>query len=354
MLEKNIIQTNWTTGTPVALNADSDENDISQYLVMEKFDPPYFRNLPYNSRLSLSIAMICTSIVGTYYKMKLYKGVFRVKKENRGWMHRPINILILLSSVIHHSTHLMMSTFGVHALLSSTAPIQMFGPFYCTLMNITTTFGVVHLASGSFGIAVFRIMYIRFEDFVKYHIGEKKLLLLISSGSIIISSTLTSLHKIEENGGRVATNICYGMSPEQAQALIDYHLITDDYLLTTDYFRKITVSATFMMMLIELFIYIYICTWRYKYENGSITKLLDPRVTKRRNATNIITFIGQFYEFMVEIMILGTLLLLNHLLEISSSVSHIVVSLTFIVYILNFGILSAVEVLLSPALQGNN
>ena len=351
MLQPDSMQTNVNTSKTIALHDNLNESTIIPYLVIQKSDPPYFRNLPYTSRLSLSIAMVCTSIIGTYFKMLLYKGIFWVRKETRGWMHRPINILILLSSVIRHTTHLITNSFGIHALLSSTPPIQIFGPLYCTIINIITTFGVVYLASGSFGIAVYRIMYIRFENFVKYRIGEKKLVIIISLGSLLISSAITYLHKIEESGDRVANNICFGMSPTQTQALINYHVSTDNNLLTTDYFRKTALLATLIMMFLELVIYIYICIWRYRYENGDITQLLDPTVTKRRNTNNILTFMGQFYEFLVEIMILAALLLLNHLIEISSSVSHIVVSLTFIVYILNFGILSAVEVLLSPALQ---
>ena len=345
-----------TYDASVALYINWNESTNNSQLVIKSHFPMNgnpFRNLPFNARLSLSVALVFTFVIGTHFKILLYKGIFRTKKIDRGWMRRPINILIFLSSIIHHTTHLITCTFGVLALLSDKPPQSIFGTFYCSLINAVTTFGIVYMSSGSFGIALYRIMYIRFENLVKYHIGEKNLLLLISWGGIGITSGISYMHKIEESSLRVATNICFGISPQQAQTLIDYRLTTDNLISTSDDFQKIAVSATLMIMLLELMIYIYIGYWRYRHENGDITKLLDPTVTKRRNKNNIITFMGQFYEFIVEFMILTALLLLNHIkqLEISSTVSHLLVSISFIVYLLNFGILSATQVLLSPACQ---
>ena len=145
-----------------------------------------------------------------------------------------------------------------------------------------------------------------------------------------------------------------GLSPKQTELLIDYRIATGEKLLLTTFFQKISIMATLITQFSELSIYIYFSAWRYKQENGNIAKLLGPTITRRRNANNVITFSGQFYGFVVEAMVVGALMLLNHVerFNLSPSFSHFLMSIGFIIYFLNFGVLSAVEVLTSPALQG--
>ena len=62
-------------------------------------------NLPFRVKRILAVALIVSLIVGSYYKNIMYRYVFTTNSKNRGWMLRPINILIVTSAVIHHATH---------------------------------------------------------------------------------------------------------------------------------------------------------------------------------------------------------------------------------------------------------
>ena len=139
----------------------------------ENLDPPFvtvinslstdeapFISLPFEAKLIVSFALVLTLLVGTYYKAILYKGVFRTKRENKGWMSRPINVLIFVSALIHHSTHLVTCVYFILALTIDRPLQNIFGPFYFFLMTLISTFAIAYLAVGSFGTGLYRIMYI--------------------------------------------------------------------------------------------------------------------------------------------------------------------------------------------------
>ena len=144
------------------------------------------------------------------------------------------------------------------------------------------------------------------------------------------------------------------MSPHQTQILMEYQQASGEKLMLSTIFQKISIITTLTFQISELSIYIYFYIWRYKLANGNIAKLLGTTITRRRNTNNIITFSGQFYGFIVEAIVVGALMVLRHVeqLNLTTSFSHFLMSIGFIVFFLNFGILSAVEVLMSPSLRG--
>ena len=65
---------------------------------------------------------------------------------------------------------------------------------------------------------------------------------------------------------------------------------------------------------------------------------------------------GQFYGFVVEVAFIALLLILKHVEQIASSPTsaYFIEVMAFTSHFINFGVLSAVEVLTSPALRANN
>ena len=356
MLPKGIKINISNIADPLLLSKVSNENwgpPLVTVIESLSTDEAPFVSLPFEAKLIVSFALVLTLLVGTYYKAILYKGVFRTKRENKGWMSRPINVLIFVSALIHHSTHLVTCVYFILALTIDTPLQNIFGPFYCYLMTLISTFAIAYLAVGSFGIGLYRIMYIRLQSIVKYRIGEKKLLVLILVGSIGLSGMITFSHIIETSNRRVGINMCTGLSPQQTQILIEYRQATGEKLMLSTVFQKISIITTLIFQVSELSIYIYFYVWRYKQANGNIARLLGPTITRRRNTNNIITFSGQFYGFVVEAIVVGALMLLRHVeqLNLTTSFSHFLMSIGFIWLFLNFGVLSAVEVLMSPSLR---
>ena len=94
----------------------------------------------------------------------------------------------------------------------------------------------------------------------------------------------------------------------------------------------------------ELICYLVYFHHVFREINGSITRLLNPRVTRARNRKNIISFLGQFYGFLTEFAFWVTALIVRQ--QASPTTQLFVVGLKF----MDFGVLSMVEVLVSNAL----
>ena len=354
MFSLNSRPTNFSNNNVITIHYNENANIENTFLyILNKIpiDESPLTSLPTVVKNSFATAMIVSLLVGTYFKIILYKGIFTTNKQNRGWMHRPINLLIFVSAVIHHITHFIG---GIHFILILTIdqPLQhLFGPSYCNLMTIIGIFGIFYLGIGSFGIALYRIMYIKFEQLVKYRIGEKNLLVCIISLSIGICILITYLFLIEPSSRRVAKNMCSGLSPRQDQILIDFQLSTGAIALPTTILQKIALCTTLTFQMCEFAIYVYFLIWRYKHDNGRISQFLDAKDTRKRNNNNIVTFMGQFYGFSIEVTFFLIVTLVTYFEILSPALAHFIKAIAVVIYFLNFGVLSTVEVLTSKSLK---
>ena len=83
------------------------------------------------------------------------------------------------------------------------------------------------------------------------------------------------------------------------------------------------------------------------HDNGPIKANLRPEVTKQRNRTNAISFLGQFYAFATEAAFLTAYLVIIATDDKNTEIKAIVVVLKFV----EFGVLSLVEILASEQLR---
>ena len=196
-------------------------------------------------------------------------------------------------------------------------------------------------------------VYIKQNSLVKYRIGEKNLLWIILIFSLSVNSLITFLHMTEESSLRIAKNTCSHKSPEAAQILIDYQISSGGLTMPTNTLQKVALIMIMSFQISEFIIYIHFFIWQHKHNNGNIALLMDPNDVRQRNTTNVITFIGQFYGFLVEGSFIAIFLLLTVIsnLNISPTFNNFVRSLAVIAHFVNYGVLSAVEVLTSPSLR---
>ena len=191
--------------------------------------------LPFCIKVVLTIVMIFSLVVGSYFKGIMYRYVYLTNKENKGWMHRPINVLIINSAIIHHVTHILVGIWYSANLMSETPLADIVGFDICQAMDIVGVFGLGHLTVGGLGIVIYRMMYIKFEYFVRSVVGERFLLFFIWSTTEIFGLILLFLFKSESTSDRFNLNMCRGISVADAQTLIDYRLSLGEPLLTTSH-----------------------------------------------------------------------------------------------------------------------
>ena len=296
----------------------------------------------------LTIAMVASLIIGSYYKYVMYSYVWTTNRKNRGWMHRPINILIVTSAVVHHFTHLWI---GISYAMMLTMEISMadaIGDHFCQITYIIGVYGIAYLSVGSFGISLYRVIYMKREQWIKQVVGEKRLLGIVLAFSLIFSGILVGLFNLETIKERAFENVCFGSSTLYVQIMIEYQLSRGIKILTTTVFRKIAIIVCIGIQAIELGIFIWFFYTRYKKDNGRIKKLLTQENIKDRNIKNVTTFVGQFYGFVGEYAHLFITLICTHL---GNDYYIHLQALKDFARIMDFALLSAVEVYTSPALR---
>ena len=324
-------------------------------IVINDLEDDYHEEALENMPIGLKIFLVCliwiSLFFGSFFKYVLYKYILHVNKINRGWMHRPINILTISSALIHHMTHIWTVIWYTIIYLDIVGmPIaDALGDHWCQIVQTVCLYGIFWINVGSLGIAAYRLMYIKQEEWVKYVIGERLLLLIVMSSSLIMNGLVVYLYDLEVGKHRIQINMCRGHSTTQAQVLIDYMISKGEHLLTSTHFQKIALGILIAYQFSELLIYIWVFYIRFKNDNGNIKKALTEDVIKARNVKNATNFLGQFYGFMTEyIFVVAIFLIILFEGRNSSNFKGYAITAKF----MDFGLLSAVEVLTSPSLRG--
>ena len=206
-------------------------------------------------------------------------------------------------------------------------------------------FAVVYLSVNGLGIAIYRILYIKQDHLVKYRIGEYRLFIILQGGSFVIAILLSAMFMYETVSNRITMNLCTGKSEFAQQVLLDYFRSQGAEFDSTKTFQITSAAICIGMGLMEIGCYVVFFHHCYKNDNGNIRLYLPPEVTRHRNTGNAITFIGQLYSFIAEFTFMtGTVIVIvvsdNEIRGIGSAIK-----------LMEFGILSAVEVLTSAALR---
>ena len=202
---------------------------------------------------------------------------------------------------------------------------------------------------GSLGIAIYRLMYIKYEEWVKYIIGEQTLLIIVLSSSLSMCGLVVYLYDLEVGKHRVQMNMCRGITPTQAQVLIDYKISLGEKLLTSTHFQKLAIGILIAYQILEFAIYVWVFYIRYKNDNKtSLKKALSEDIIKARNVKNATNFLGQFYGFVTEYFYLMVILFI---IVFEGKQSSYFKGYAITAKFMDFGLISAVDVYTSPALR---
>ena len=116
--------------------------------------------------------------------------------------------------------------------------------------------------------------------------------------------------------------------------------VSSDYLIVA---LTITVCCTIG----EIICYVLFAHHTYNNDNGNVKNLLDPEITKQRNRKNLTTFLAQFYSFATEV----TFLIVIVIIVLIDSTDTTIKALVVVIKIMEFGVLSLVEIVFSDELR---
>ena len=337
--------TSMTTGEDCLGHA----NDLLTISSLSRDEPP-LTSLPFNIKISLVMALMASLLFGSFFKYIMYSYIFEKNDKNDGWRQRPITVLIYSRTIIHHLSHIWMWSWFTASMLGETPVADYIGKGNCKILQVTNVFRYSYWTIGSLGISVYRVLYIRHEHWVKYGIGQRFLLFIVLSLSLGLSLLLSILYGLEINDHTIVLNMCQNISATHAQILIDYGLSRGEPLYTKTYIQEIILLIVIFMQVSELGLYIWFFRYRYKNDNGNIKKLLTEDVVRARNIKNVTTFLGQFYGFITKNAFTIAILVI-HVFAGEKTVDF--KAFASLLMFMDFGLLSAVEILSSPSLRAH-
>ena len=314
--------------------------------------PLILREVPKSSWIVCGIAWILI-FIASYFRYILYSYLCRKYKEKQ---LTSIDALIIVQSIIQHLANISRILFFT-LMLSEEESTEYWdwkmgstGKVFCVLFKTIAGFEHYYSCIGSLGIAIFRIMYIKFDMLVKDVIGATNLLVIILFGglgltSIFVSTLFISDYEhLQQEHCHLPVNLnLFRMLDEYEQGkggspIYGYFI-----------YPRIAIGGIMLFMTIsEITIYIIFFRFFYLHDNNEkLRALLEPHVIRKRNKTNAITFFGQFCSFLFEISIW----ILFTFAMLAGNVSVVLLAVFSILRTISFTCMTIIEVMTSNSLR---
>ena len=293
-------------------------------------------------------SLVSSAIVGSYFKSGLYFYMYDNRKELK---NRPINVLLLVQSVIQHLICIIMAIIYTIGLSFDLTYADSLGEAGCGIIWHLGTFGVVYRHIGSLGIAIFRLMFLFHSHWVKERFGASKMMTLVMISSIAVAALMTYGFGIGNGPAsrkQEFTNFCIGKSEEFRKIEHEYALLRGLVVPEKEY--ATTIMLVSLGSVVAEFC-CYILFFRHLYINDKrlmSNKVLPAQDINRRHQKNATTLFGQFYGFGIEIIFC-----FGVLLSLTSKSENLLRVVLMIGIWAEFGLLSIVEVMTSSFLRPN-
>ena len=271
---------------------------------IEQVIEPVLWNLPNYLQILISVTGWCLIVIGSYFRLIVYKHLF---KEYNAKQLTSINVLTIVYCFIQHSAVLSYQIYET-LVVSYSGNLQNFaGYWFCNGVRFVFGYEMVYSIVGGFGMALYRILLIKYDQFIKYKIGENSLLWAILLSGLLFVLFVIIMFIVADDMGFMSENCIMSPGSEVLDILGNYQR-SSGFLPTYFYwkqFRFFLILAMSSITLSEIAIYISFFYHLYKHDNSpSIRSLLEPKVIKSRNKKNALTFFSQFCTFVFEISFL--------------------------------------------------
>ena len=299
------------------------------------------------SKVLISAGLGLSLLIGSYFKSTIYLYMYEKRKN---LAERPINVLLLVQAIVQHLISTLMIIFYIFGMFSDVAiSKQLGGEAWCNIEFHAGNYGFSYRVVGGLVIACYRLLCIFASDWVKCKIEGNVLLcftLMLSStvpAGMIVGFAMGNGPASRKQAG---WNLCIGKSEELRNVLHEYSILQGTTTPEAEYGPKIVILIALLFVVAELLCYVAFFGHFYLHDREMLKKkILKADVIQRRNQKNAVTFLGQFWTFMTEcIIVILVFISLNEQSDISYRVFAI------IGFWIEFGIVSVVEVCASESL----
>lgn len=168
-------------------------------------------------------------------------------------------------------------------------------------------FGVVYRIFGSLGIAIHRLLLIKRNAWIKDKIGMMKLLSIILTISLIVS-TICTIGFGMKNGTasrkQVTWYFCMGKYENFREVELNYSLLAAKIKGEPEFIPEMVMVVCLVATAIELAFYVLFFQQLDNHDKAMLKKkILKIGEVKRRRCQNAIIFLGQCFGFGIEMMV---------------------------------------------------
>ena len=169
------------------------------------------------------------------------------------------------------------------------------GNSFCYTIYFVISLGVIHGLIGGIGIAVMRILFIKFPSRVS--LGKNSTALLISWATMMTSIGVSYLWVVSPKVTIDIPSICMGRSADLQRTLFYYS--SDKWIYEKRILSFGLVGLGIMFVLAELGIYVSIYQYLIRHDK-TMELVLSQDLVKKRQKKNVITLAGHSLAFVLE------------------------------------------------------
>ena len=295
-------------------------------------------------------SLMISLIIGSYFKSALH---FFLWDERYEILDKPIDLLILFQALVEHLISIFLTGFYVIGVAFNITFADYFGENWCNLPFYASSMGVANRISISLGIAILRMFYVKFPYKVKDD-RFRRIMTFVTLTICIACIILGGIGFGRGNGPnsrkQVLWNFCIGQSEKFREVLHNYSTAVGSTKAMSDIFPTICSILTLAFIFSELACYILLFKHLYKHNEDLLRKKTLPAgEIKRRHKQNAMSFVGQFYGFVVR-----TVLTIGCLFTLIAEPGWTFLRMVVFVFVwVEFGIIAIVEVMTSVNIYNN-
>ena len=242
-------------------------------------------------------------VVFTYFRSIVYK-YFLIQYKAK--QLTSVNVLTLVLCLFQHVFLITFQTYETLIVAFGISFQDIIGSTVaCIPLRLIFLFEQLYSVIGSLGIAIYRILLIKHDNFVKYTVGQKGLTIIVLfcglSLTVLVSLLIGILQLVDPLRPK-----CMLVPKFNILQILDDYSQSVGNLPISSLMMILRVSLKFVMLFFtftELGIYVSIFYFIYKHNNSqNLRRILDPQSIKARNKKNAVTFFAQFCSFVAELL----------------------------------------------------
>ena len=106
-------------------------------------------------------------------------------------------VVVKTPTIIQHVSSVGF-VLGITLKASGDTSLEYIGQWFCVPANLFIHFDICYSYIAGLGLAIYRILYIKHDHWVKYNIGERTLLCIILFGGLFLAASCVFVYNIHD------------------------------------------------------------------------------------------------------------------------------------------------------------